>query len=280
MRGRARSICMTALVVLVQVQSVHANAILPFTDLFEKLDGVGVWGAVSLTKKSAPRDRYGSYGMEIFLGPYGTKSDRASILERLKDARDSVAVESLRPHMTLTVPKDTLDAVIRRRNEDITKFEAQKFEGDGEEAKTQVLIGVGYEYVEGFTGTIDSLEVRVPARGFYLGAYLERLTKCPVSFYVGGIIGLFETSNATAYGPNGYVSTIDRSTVAGEGLLGINVSVAGFANIFFEGGYRYMAFEGLKFDATASGIRAPTQVPRRLDFSGPRFALGLQISKK
>jgi len=264
--------------------NAHAQDIFGFAGLFTKFDGISVWGAANWANPEAPVDHYYRYGMELILGPYGPTAKADPMKARLSAIVDSMTAEQFRKAAaSQTINADTIAAIAARRKALVAMLDSGKVGlTDSPEGKARVLIGVGFEYNDGYSGTMKGLEVRAPVKGFYLAAYVERAqlfqSSKHFSAHLVGKIGLYNLSNASAYGPNGYQTGIDNSSVSEELLAGLGVQLGRNVRLFVDGGYRYLRFEGLRFD-TKDSVAPPADVPRKLEFSGPVFVAGFQIAR-
>ena len=73
-----------------------ADSIIPFTSMFEKLNGLAVWGSSTWTRDGSPRPHFGRYGMEVLLGPYDVGGKKSPLRAKIADGRDSMAVLEMR----------------------------------------------------------------------------------------------------------------------------------------------------------------------------------------
>jgi hypothetical protein len=257
-------------------ESEAQDAIVPIGAVFDKFTGIAVWGSTGRFHDEGSDKLAARYGIEIQLGPFpGRESnplrDSLKVLARKVEITQIAKARGLPYDPRLSecdkVCVDSLKA----------KMRAMEVRDDAKsDATSTVTIGVGVDYFDNYKRNVGELEIRFPARGFYVAGYLN----FPSHIYFGAVGGFYKILNGTAYDGVTAYDIKEKTTFGMEPVIGYQRSLKGSPlSVFVETGYQLLSFDALGYARVGDGAY-PLDAPRRIDLSGFRATFGVLIEPR
>lgn len=303
--------CFRGLIGLVCVLSLTTAArsqtpLVSFDKVFDQFNGIAVWGSISPAtwhhRDVEARKFLGlpdvplRYGFELLLGPYPAKESNR-ILDSLKHLRnswivsgyahspDAPSVKSFHARIGLlpdsTSTADSLKPERRKDSLALLNYAIKLLEtrdSIDEAKKVQFECGFGLDYSDSYRNISNSLDMRIPIRGYYLSAYVEPPLKIlgEWSVYLGSVIGFYSISDGILFKADTSQNSVGGSSIGLELIVGLSKRW-GPIQLQMELGYQYLAFDGVQYGGT---VLPSNSAPRRIDLSGVYITLALQGAKK
>jgi hypothetical protein len=260
----------------------------PFQMFFKEFSGLAVWTSAGFQNKDHVPTRlsFGQsdapirYGFELLLGPY-PEMRADEVMNKLDDA-----IDTCRKALFLAAPqgreyeamKGRLDRLERVRDSLVA---VQEIEDNN---RWKVELGLGFEYSDSYRPGNDSLSFGFPVSGYYVSTYAYppflQAPRGSCGLYFGGSCGMYDLSRCTAYRrDNGEAFEMTASTISIDLVpIGAFIETGNIAG-FVELTYKYLAFDGIRYEPVNDGA-VPLNAPPRFDLSGFHVSIGIQYARK
>jgi hypothetical protein len=247
-----------------------------FTGMFDKVKGVAPWFSYGLHNNN-------HYGFEFLLGPYSpvTAYPKQNLIDSLEKKQVSLQMDSV-----LGIGIDINTKLVDIQTELTHLNKEKKINENKNNNSWQADLGIGLDFYNGYRRWQDSINIAANIRGYYISSYLYSKSygneKASFSFYLGGTIGFYTLSNSTAY-VNHASPQFDLigNTVSEEGIAGLAFDfLQSRAEIFVEGNYKYLVFNGVQYKPIMDKTTLPIDIPHRFDLNGWYISLGCQFKIK